>query len=110
MRSSQREFGKRAVIKRGRLPRGSAVAGLTGLRKSSLGMRRIIRFLKVRKMAADAGGRCPCEFSSYMACIAVQGNVGPGQRKTRKFQMVKLGAKPTVSAVALFARSGEARR
>ena len=103
----QREFAESIVIKRRGLPRGSAVAGLAGLREAGLGVGRVIGRLEGGKMAAHASGGRPREFSSQVAGRAGQRDVCSSQRESRKLQVVKRGAEPVIRAVALFTCGGE---
>ena len=57
MRSGQRETGVVVIESRPR-PRGRAVAGLTGLRKSCLHVVRVRGSLKIFQMAGRAGRVC----------------------------------------------------
>ena len=103
----QGKLGKGVVIESGWLPGGGGVAALAGLRESRLHVIWVCRLLEIGEMAAYASGGRARELASDVARGAVQGNVRSGQRETGDLQMVKLGARPAIEAVALLAGSGE---
>ena len=99
----QRKLGKGVVIESRRLPGGGGVAALAGLRESRLHVIRVCRLLEIGKMAAYASGGRARELASDVTGGAIQRNVRSGQREAGHLQMVELGSRPGVHAVALFA-------
>jgi len=106
VRTGQRK-SHQAVIKSCRLPGLGAVAGLAGLGETQGDVIGIGSLAKIREMAAHAVGRRALELAADVAGQTVQACVHAGQCETRVFQVVKLGAKPVVHAVALLAGGGE---
>lgn len=103
VRTSQRKFRERIVIKGRRIPGAGVVASLASGRESRLRVRRIAGFVEVRHVTADAGCRRPYKLAAHMASVAVQGGVRPRQGKPRELQVVELCAHPVVHRMALFA-------
>ncbi len=106
--SGQRELRECIVVERRGLPGRGRVATLARLRESGLYMVRIRCLLEIGEMTSNARRGRSGEFPSDVASIAIQRNVGSGQRESGKFQVVELGVKPGVDAVALFASGGKA--
>jgi hypothetical protein len=103
MRSRQRELGERVVIESRRIPRARVVAGLAGTREASLSVRRIIRLIEVRHVAAHATCRRQRELAARMAGVAIQRRVRAYQREAGELHMVELRAHPVIHGVALLA-------
>ena len=99
----QLELRKHVVVESRRIPRGGTVAGLAAGREARLRVRRIVRLVEIRHVAADASGRCSHELVASVAGVAVQSRVGAGQGKARELQMVELRAHPVVHRVARLA-------
>lgn len=95
----QLELRKHVVVESRRIPRGGTVAGLAAGWEARLRMRRIVRLVEIRHVAADASGRCSHELVASVAGVAVQSRMGAGQRETRELQMVELRAHPVVHRV-----------
>jgi len=92
------------VIESCRIPRCGVVAGLARRGKVRLRVRRILRLVEVRHVAADASCGRSVELPTRVARVAVQRGVGAGQRKIRwRPRMVELRTHPVVHAVASFA-------
>lgn len=85
------------------IPRAGVVAGLTSGRESGLRVGRVVRFVEVRQVTADAGGRRPHEFAACVAGVAVQGSVRSGQCEPSELQMVEPRTHPVVHRVTLLA-------
>ena len=96
----QWELGKGVVIERRLIPRSCVVARLTSVRKTRLRVRRIVGFVEVRHVAADASRRRRHEFPARVAGVAIQSRMGSAQGKARELQMVELRAHPVVHRVA----------
>lgn len=107
MGAGQRKLGEGVVIERYRLPRGSAVASLAGLRESGLSVGWVARLLEVGKVAAHTSGWRPGEFSSDVAGCTGQRNMRSRQSKSRKLQVVERSAEPVIRTVALFTSCGK---
>ena len=107
VRAGQRKLCERIVIESCLIPRAAVVASLAGRVKASLGMRRVIGFVEVRHVAANACGRGAHEFATGMAGGAVQSGVRSDQGKASKFEVIKPRAHPVVHGVALFTGGGK---
>jgi len=108
--AGQRKLGERIVIEGCGLPRRSSVATLASLWESRLHVVRIGRFLEIGKVASHASCGRTRELSPDVTGGAIQRNVRSGQREAGDFEVIKLGAGPTIEAVTLFARSRKAGR
>ena len=95
------------MIKRRRIPRTGIVASLASRREIGLRVRRIVRLVEVRHVAAQAARRRPRELPADVASVAVQRDVRPGESETGELQMVELRTHPVVHGVALVAADGQ---
>lgn len=83
------------------------MTGLTSLGEGCLYVRRIVGFVEVVEVAADASGRCAGELPAYVASEAIKRGMGASKGEARQLQVIKLGSQPVVHAVALGAVSRE---
>lgn len=105
----QGESGDRVIKSGRRIPRARAMTILASCWEPHLRMRRIIRLVEVRHMAADAGCRRQRELSTRVTSAAIQSRMRPGQRKIRwRSGVIELRTQPVVHGVALLARGREA--
>jgi hypothetical protein len=102
MRSGKRE-SDRAVVKGCWLPGGCVVAGLAGLRKGQSNVIGIGALLIVLQVTAHTVSGCALKFPPGMAGIAVERGVGAYQGESGELEVVELGSKPVVHAMALLA-------
>jgi len=110
VRARQRELRKGIVIESRRIPRARVVAGLTGSREASLRMRRIVRLVEVRQVAAHASGGRAHKFPADVAGVTVESSVRAHQRKSGELHVIELRAHPVVHGVALFAGDWQIQR
>jgi hypothetical protein len=80
VRAGERE-AHRVVVKRCRLPRRSAMAGLAGLRKTALHVIGIGRALIILQVAGDAGGGGQVVIAIHMALRALHRGMRAGERE-----------------------------
>src|ERR1017187_4043677 len=106
VRARQRETAL-AVIKRCRYPRRCRMASLALLRETTLHVVRIGRSGEILHVTAVAIGGRPLESSANVAGRALERRVRARQNKAREFQVIELGIKPRVGAVARLAGRGE---
>lgn len=110
VRAGQRKFRKGGVIESRRIPSARVVAGLAGRRKTRLCVRRIVRLIEVRHVAAHATCRRLCELAAGVAGIAIQSGVRTHQGEACELQVVELRAHPVVDGVTLFANRRHPQR
>ena len=110
VRTGQRKFRKGGVIESRRIPSARVVAGLAGRRETRLCVRRIVRLIEVRHVAAHATCRRLRELAAGVAGIAIQSGVRTHQGEACELQMVELRAHPVVDGVALFASGRHSQR
>ena len=103
VRAGQREFRKGGVIESRRIPSARVVAGLARGREAGLRVRRVVRLVEVRHMAAHAACRRQCELAACVAGVAIEGSVRAHQGKACELHVVELRAHPVVDGVAGFA-------
>jgi hypothetical protein len=103
VRARQSETSRCVVEGRGG-PIGRAMARLAGLRESSRRVRRIIRAIEIRQVAADASRVRAGQvvIAIHVALRALQGRVRAGQREARR-RVIKGRIAPARGCVALLA-------
>ena len=110
MRAGQRELRKCGVIESRRIPRARVVAGLARGREAGLRVRRVVRLVEVRHVAAHAACRRQCELAAGVAGVAVQSGVRTHQGEACELHVVELRAHPVVHGVAGFASRRHVQR
>ena len=108
MATGQGKLRERVVIERCWIPRTRTVASLARRGEAGLRMRRIIRFIEIRHVAAVAGRRRVVELPTRVAGGAIQIRVRAGQGKPGELQVIKLRAHPVVHGMALLAGDRQA--
>ena len=103
VRAYQLESRELIVIESGRIPRAGVVADPAGRRETSLCMRRIVGLVKVRHVAAVAGGGRIVEFPARVAGSAIERGVRARQREAGELRVIELRADPVVHRVARLA-------
>ena len=78
----QGELCECVVIEVRHIPRARVVTSLAGRWEARLRVWRIARLIKVRQVAANAGCRCPGEFSTHVTRRTIQRSVRSRQGKT----------------------------
>lgn len=107
--STRQRKADRIVIEAGGLPCGRRVAVLACLRQAQRNVIWIAGFLKVRQVAADAGGGRPGVFPSRVTSRAIQRGMHSGKSKARCFQVIECHILPVVDRVACLALSRKSR-
>lgn len=89
------------MIKVGRLPGCSTVAGLAGLRKIGSRVVRVGGFLVIAQMATHTIGGRALELVANVAGSAFERGMHPGESEARVLQVVEFHPEPVVEIVAL---------
>lgn len=91
------------VVEVRRLPCGSVVAVLAGLREPQRDVIRVGRFAEIRLVATHTVGWRSLVLAAHVATRAIERGMSPGEGEAGNFQMVEASAEPSRDRMALLA-------